>query len=348
MFAATTRYLTGLNAAVAQGWNRFWFSAADVRPLCVLRILVGAFSFFWCVSFTPTLVDWFGPNGLVPKEMLLDMGFDQPFHWSLLSMASTPSELWIIHVLCLIAIGFFTAGLFTRISGIATFVALVSYIHRGPMITSQQEPVLTMLVLYLCLAPIGTFFSLDRWLGLNKRPTRSIMANLAIRLGQIHLVGFYLMMGTNKLVGEAWWGGDAIWWLSARPESRLFEWSILDGNLILVNGWTLAVVAFELSFPVLIWNRWLRPLMIVVSVVMWSALAFVTGMFGFCATMIVANLVFCSPSMLQDLTNEGEFDTLEEGSELSPDGESSAVATSVPRPKLAGKTKTGKSSAGLE
>jgi hypothetical protein len=69
----------------------------------------------------------------------------------------------------------------------------------------------------------------------------------------------------------------------------------------LVNAWTHAIVAFELSFSVLIWNRLTRPLMLAIGVVMWSLLALVTGVIAFSVVMVIATLAFVSPEQMHGL-----------------------------------------------
>jgi hypothetical protein len=51
-------------------------------------------------------------------------------------------------------------------------------------------------------------------------------------------------------------------------------------------------VAYEISFAVLIWNRWFRPLVICAGVVLWLLFIPLSGLVLFCALMIVAYLAF--------------------------------------------------------
>ena len=101
-----------------------------------------------------------------------------------------------------------------------------------------------MLLLYLCLAPCGRRFSIDALLArrAHRRPrfrrrlptTCRRPRPIATRLIQVHLVLLIAMMGFSKLAGEAWWNGTGMWWLIARPESRLvdFTWLYKSPKLI--------------------------------------------------------------------------------------------------------------------
>jgi hypothetical protein len=113
------------------------------------------------------------------------------------------------------------------------------------------------------------------------------------------------------LAGQSWWSGEAMWYLVARTESRLLDLTFLHAHPFAINLWTHAVVAFALLFGVLIWNRLARPLLLVLAVVIWLPLAFVTGSLAWFAMLLIANLAFASPSWLRQrcarwVTDDGE------------------------------------------
>jgi hypothetical protein len=121
---------------------------------------------------------------------------------------------------------------------------------------------------------------------------------------QLHVAAFYLLTGLTMLNSEAWWSGEAMWWLAAHTESRLVDLTWLDfrpdveGSGYLFNAWTHAVVLLQFAFPVLAWNRWARPLVFVAAVLIWGSLALVTGLVSYCLMLLVASLVFVSPEAM--------------------------------------------------
>lgn len=125
------------------------------------------------------------------------------------------------------------------------------------------------------------------------------MATIATRLIQIHLALFVAMMGFSKLSGDVWWIGTGMWWLMARPESRLVDLTGLHATPKLVEAWTHLVVLFELTFPVLIWAPLARPLLLAWGLFTWASIALVTGDVPFALMMCVASLAFVSPAALQ-------------------------------------------------
>jgi hypothetical protein len=298
--------------SLGDAWNRFWFTPADPFSLAIVRVLVGVLALYWLATFTPDLERYFGPAGLLPLETVRAWSADS-WRFSYLDFTSRPAELYVVHAAGLAVLVLFTVGLWTRITSILSLVVVLSYVHRAPMLTGQFEPVLSLVLLYLCLAPCGRTLSLDALLARRRadplRPARvdSIWANVALRLLQIHLCVVYPMMALAKLRASVWWTGQAVWWLAARPDSRLVDLTGLLSleargepiGLYLVNVWTHAVVAVELSFCVLVWFRRTRPALLVCSMIVWASLALVTGQTLFCLLMMAANLAFVPAETLR-------------------------------------------------
>ena len=300
---AIAAYCGRLSQTAGGAWNDFWFDRLDPASMGVLRIFVGLAALWFLLSYSTDLIAWFGPEGVLPPESVRQLSrADVEFHFRLshLNYVTSPAGIWICHLAALTAALAFTVGIFTRFTSVLTLAAVLSYVHRAPILIGQFEPVLTMSLFYLCIAPAGAFLSLDRFVFRRKAdqpadgaPEGSLAANIATKLMQIHVAAIYVMMGLMKLGGECWWTGEAVGWLIYRPETSLIDLSFL--HLYAVNAWTHAIVLFELSFPLLVWVRPLRPIVLAVAVVMWTLLAVLTGLVSFCAMMIVVNLVFVPP-----------------------------------------------------
>jgi len=181
---------------------------------------------------------------------------------------------------------------------LATIVVL-SYIHRAPMLSSQFEAVLSFVMIYLCIGRSGDYHSLDWLLWRRKQDGGKQLAPLSAfntisqRLIQVHVAMLYAVMGLSKLMGDAWWTGMGSWWLMTRSESRLVDLTWLPPQIVEIL--THCAVLYELAFPILIWNRLARPLLLAISVIMWTFMALITGQALFSLMMLIANLAFISP-----------------------------------------------------
>lgn len=312
--SSVSDYFSRLSTGLGEGWNRFWFQSADPKPLALLRIALGTISLLYALSFTSSLTTWFASDGVLPVSRTFRLiGADDPqvrsMYWSVFYYTGSETGLWILHVLSLVAIVGFTVGLASRWTGIATLVFVLSYAQRAPMLTGLLEPMLCPLLLYVVLAPCGAYYSVDAWLRSRRREgevrvSPSTMAHIALRLAQVHLSMFYLMLAISKLGSFSWWNGDAMWFVIAQTETRLVDLTLLRDNQLLVFGWTHFVVLFELLFGLLCWVKLARPLLAAVSLPHWILLGLVTGHWQFAVLMIAANLVFVPWESLQQEETE--------------------------------------------
>lgn len=304
-----------------QRWNRFWFTPADALPCSLLRIIMGLLATAHFLAMGPALNVWYASDGaLTPAavKQILDLpgGGGANFHWSYLNYPAGPTALYVLHAIAVIASLAFAVGLLTRVSGMLTLVALLAYVHRVPQIAGHVEPVLSFLVAYLTLAPSGAWLSIDqRVFGSGKKSALagflagpaepSVAANIGLRLIQVHVAMFYAMMGLSKLYGDAWWQGAAIWIMLAQTESRPLDASGLRraGEIgeYALNLVTHLIVYFELAFPVLIWTRMGRPVLLAVSLVTWTVIILVTGHLLFGLAMLATGLAFVPAERLRSL-----------------------------------------------
>jgi hypothetical protein len=316
-------------------WNRFWLRAGDPLPLCLLRGLMGLLALYLVATYSPDLTRLFASDGLLPPAAL-DQWAASSFEnsttfpdarvaplpalhrLSFLYYLTSPAALWVGHVAALLVLLALTLGLFSRIMSVLGLYVFLSYVHRAPMLCGQVEPVVAMVLFYLCLGPSGACLSIDAcWNRAVARrrpdllrpdraadtPPRSSAATVALRLVQVHLCALYAMLLLSQMTGDGdspvWQTGEAMWWIAARAESPLVSFRWLAHAPLLIDLWTHAVVCFEVAFPVLVWVPLLRPVVLCVGVFMWLLFALATGLGAFAAAMVVASVAFVSPSALR-------------------------------------------------
>jgi hypothetical protein len=130
---------------------------------------------------------------------------------------------------------------------------------------------------------------------LGTRRAHSIGANVAIRLMQLHLCVIYLFSGLGKAMGETWWDGSAMWLAVANYEYQSIDLTWLASSPELLSLLAHVIVAWELSYPALVWPRLTRPLVVAMSLPTHLGIALFLGMMTFGLAMIIANLAFVSP-----------------------------------------------------
>lgn len=305
MTSIVARYPVDLARWFSEGWNRFWFTPRDPATLGVIRILAGTMLLYTHVVWSFGLEDFMGAHPWVSRASSDFIYGAGGMHWSLLWWCDTPAKLWTVHVVALLSMFCLTIGFQTRIASILSFVFCASYANR--VIASQfgLDQVNTMLALYLMIGPSGACYSVDRlikrWragqpLGL---PEPSIMANVAIRLIQVHMCVIYFNAGVSKLQGQMWWDGTAIWGAVANLEYQSLDCTWLCRYPYLANLMTHTTVIWEIFFCALIWNRMLRPLVLFVAVPLHLGIAFGMGMITFGFVMLYGCMAFIEPWVIR-------------------------------------------------
>jgi hypothetical protein len=310
-------YFAGLAEHFGAGWNRFWFMPSDPFTLSLLRVLLGAMAIVMAATYTPDLDRLLGPEGFLPLETVTSLisqrdeqlGLGRVWRFSYFDYVGSSQELWLAHGVSLAVLIAFTLGAFSRVTSVLALGVVLSYLHRSSLVTSQFEPVLVFPMFYLCFGPSGAYLSIDAWMRRRKSNIELVVApdsmtTIAIRFIQVHLALVYMMSVLAKMFGDVWWNGTAMWWLTLNSPERLLDFRFLGssqvGNFV-INAWSHAQVLFELAFPVLIWNRWARPLLLVIGVVLWTLMGLVTGLVSFSAMMVVASVAFIEPEQAKRL-----------------------------------------------
>jgi predicted DCC family thiol-disulfide oxidoreductase YuxK len=96
----------------------------------------------------------------------------------------------------------------------------------------------------------------------------------------------------------------AIWGVLASAEFRQFDLTWLAAYPWLLNAMTHSALALEISYPVLIWIRVLRPLVLASVVLLHIGIALsAPGLFEFGLAMVAGNLAFVSGPWLRSLVS---------------------------------------------
>jgi hypothetical protein len=250
--------------------------------------------------------------------------------WSVWFHVTDPTWMVVIHIGILVCMLLFALGLWTPVTGIVTWLGMLSYVNRAQTTFFGMDTIMNVLVIYLTLAALfarpGTAaLSLDRllWRWRKAREagvslsavggdTTSSSATFAIRMMQIHFCVVYLASGLSKLQGSMWWNGTAIWGTVANPEFAplhlrryhdMIMW--LSSHRILwelsMTGGTIFTLCLEIGFPFLVWSRRLRWLMVIGSVLLHTGIAVFMGLVGFSLMMLALLVSFIPPSTVRQL-----------------------------------------------
>ena len=316
-------YLGGLGRTIARSWDAFFFTPADPTPLGLIRLGVGLMLLWNLGVYGLDLHEFLGSDGWAdPETVRFVHAHQSPRAWSF--WLHVPDSLlrpaWAA---CMAILALFTVGLGSRVAAVLAWVIVVSTARRAPVALFGFDQIVSSWTFYLAVTGAsGRAVSLDRFLGRYRRareavarrrpdgrwtvpsgaPEPSVSANLALRLIQLHLVLIYAMAGLSKLQGQGWWDGMAIWGVLASAEFSQLDFTWIVAYPWLLNLMTHGALALELSYPVLVWARPLRPLLLASVVLMHIGIGTTApGLIIFGLAMIAGNLAFVPGGWLRSL-----------------------------------------------
>jgi hypothetical protein len=272
-------------------WNRFWFEPQATSSLALFRIGFGLVATGWVATQGPNLVAFYGSDGVLPRS-------DGPGSWGLLDLSDRPAFLVGLFVATLAASIALTLGLFTRVAALVVWAGVVSFEHRNGLVTNSGDGLVRNLAFLCALAPAGEALSLDRL-----RRDREhfwefpLRAPWALRLVQIQLSVGYLSAFWAKSGNPLWRNGTAVSYsLRIADIHHLPTPSFITHSLLISNLLTYGTLAVELSLGLLIWNRTLRPWLLLAGIGLHLSIdaSIMVGFFSL--AMITAYLSFVPPA----------------------------------------------------
>ncbi len=166
------------------------------------------------------------------------------------------------------------------------------------MCSTPATDLIRLLAFYLMLAPAGVALSLDRRRLAPERfwefPRR---APWALRLMQVQLSILYLAGLWIKLQGTTWNDGTAVSYAMRISDLTRFPLpGFLIHSALLSNLMTYGTLAIEFSVPILIWNRRLRPWVMLAGVSLHLGIEYSIRVGFFSLAMLTLYLSFLDPA----------------------------------------------------
>lgn len=308
-----------------RGWIDFWFRAIDPLGLHALRILAGVLFIAWLLPLFGNTQTLFGLEGWFDQQAYREAARlpveERPqFGWSILYLCgSNPLMLKGACASAIVVFSLFTLGIATRLTAIASWVMVVSF-SANPAFGYDADGLLVLLAFYLM---VGYVFlnqtqrdqSLaSRYLGGHEQivlfnrtpsaeggePRRSVGANMALRLLQVHWAMVIVAGGLHKLQFGDWWAGVALWYplyppLSATLEDARAHSAYGIAWLTILSLAAYAVLVWQIAFPVFAWQPHWRWLLLGGAGLGWLGCVWLYGLPLFGAVLFLGCLSYLTP-----------------------------------------------------
>lgn len=289
-------WLRGYAQKIIGGWNYFWFDSKSDGTLVILS----AFRFFFClvmlVAYFTRAFDvefFYSAAGILPNTYAQNLEFVR-YHPSLITDSWNLGWIHALHALFLLALFCQMIGFGTRFAAIATYLLHMVFVNRNMSVMFGVDMIATFFLLYLCFARTNSRFSVDAKLGWGAR-SQSALSHIAHRLMQIQVCIIYGFSGTEKLKGTRWWDGSALWDVLSIGNMQRWDMSFVAHFPVLLAASVYIVLAWEIYFPALIWQKSLRLPMLFFGVVMHLGIFVFMNLPSFGFMMIALYLLFLKP-----------------------------------------------------
>lgn len=268
-------------------------------PVAVFRIFFGllVLQFGW---FMAGELPWMlGPKALV-SQSANDVFNVTPrinlFAW----MPQTDAAVQLFWLAFMIAAACLTLGLFTRVSAVIVYLALVSCDARNSFIFTGADNMLRVESFLLMFSQCGAALSVDRLIGkkLGKKHClegSELASPWALRLIQLQIAFCYWAAFSSKINGNTWVDGSAVFYVTHIIEENKYAIPFVYDHLWTCQLLTWFTLAVEFALAVLIWIKELRLPLIFLGIAFHLALDYTLIIPQFQFVMIVSLLSFIEP-----------------------------------------------------
>jgi len=273
-----------------RGVLRFFLAETEGYPVALLRILMGLFAIWKGYAAFINLDRYFTEDGILPWRHVQN---SEHQIFSILALAPESRSFSLAVILAHIAAGVtLLVGLWPRISALVVYLCAVALMHRNPFIDNRGDHLFVLVVGLCALMPIGRVWSVHAWLAAKRGivlPLKSMWSQrlLALQVSYIYLYAFGV-----KFRASGWHDGSAIYHTFASPE--LVEWPMEIHSKVVLLGLSWFTIGLEMLFPILVWNRVLRPYCIIAGILFHAGIEITMRIPVFSTMMMVTYASFLS------------------------------------------------------
>jgi hypothetical protein len=264
-----------------------------LRKIEFFRRVLYIFLLFNALTLLPVAHDLFGYYGLIgTRGWNTDYGIFEQGSYSFLNVLSHPANsvyTWVYLVFVWGQIGFLILGIFKilpRISSVMIYFFTVNLFLKGYLAFTGGEVLVNFMLFYLMFI---------------HKPNRSggfgvfqnVLNNTFYWILLIQVCILYFFSGLYKTLDPNWLSGNAMMYVSRIPEYSGDSLRFLFAdNPVFSLIFTYMTLAYQLSFPVLVWIKRIKIPFLIVGVLFHLAIWFGMGIFTFAIFMIISYLLF--------------------------------------------------------
>lgn len=283
-----------------KGWAGFWFSPVPLVNLALFRIALCLSLFLMYLSRQKDLNLFFTEQGILPKALALTV---LPEFYRPAFVLSFWPDLWVggLHLLFLFCLLLYMMGIGGRFLGFVCAFFNMAFLQRNYGIVFGADQIGGIFLLYLAFTQSCSRFSLWNWKGQKNTEENSsdFWTPIFYRFIQIQLCLIYIYSGFEKLKGNSWWDGTALWRILANSQIVIMDLSWTRNFSLLIVFLSFMTVLFEIYFSVLVFNSKTRKYILAAGVVFHAGIGVIMSLFSFAGVMLAPYLLFVKTESLK-------------------------------------------------
>ncbi|MFN7905444.1 MAG: HTTM domain-containing protein [Pseudobdellovibrionaceae bacterium] len=235
--------------------DQFFFRSIP-NNVGICRFILGSVIFYLSLMKSFEL-DFFRDAGMVSREsalILLHEAVRPLFTWNF-----WPDQYLIfVHTAVLILSLFFALGVLGRIATAIFYCLYMGIIYRNYAVLFGADVISSLFLFYFILIKSNDQFSVLTYLkdklnwtrGLQILPNEidQMLSSAGVRLLQIQVIVIYTYTGFEKLRGNSWWNGTALWTVLSNPQMVIWDLKWTYHFPMIIGIMTFSAILFEVFF----------------------------------------------------------------------------------------------------
>lgn len=308
---ASWQKLLSFGSGMMMKLDQFLFAKNNFVQLAVFRILLCG-TLFYIACYRQLNIDQLGAESLIPRDWALHVFPDfyrpvvQWFFWP-------DAYVGTVHMILISLLFLATIGLINRPLLLLTWIIHQGILNRNYAILFGADVIGGLFLFYLCFTKCTEHFSVRQLIfksaekpGFEKNNDDNVsdfLSAIFFRIIQVQICTIYMYTGFEKLKGNTWWDGTALWTVFANPQFSQFDLKFLSQVPLFFAVSTFVSVVFEIYFAPMMMNDKYRPLWLWLGVLFHLSIGVLLGLMSFSMVMLSTYVLFLPRSTVLSAFN---------------------------------------------
>ncbi len=285
--------------------NHFLFANDFRQQLGFFRFILCG-TLFYMACYRQLNIDQLGEGSMIPRASALEIFPD--FYRPLIQWFFWPDAfVAYVHILLIILLFLATIGLTLRPVLLITWILHQGILNRNYSILFGADVIGGLFLFYLSFTKCADYFSLkSHFFKRQKKYVSDLpskdkvsISSLFVRLMQIQICTIYMYTGFEKLKGNTWWDGTALWTVFANPQFSQFDLKFLSQVPLFFAVGTFLSLIFEIYFPAMMLNNKYRKYWLFAGFFFHVGIGLLLGLMTFSLVMLSTYVLFLQGDSLE-------------------------------------------------